>query len=275
VVSLDIALWYGNLAMAAALLGLLSYRRAWRTFPAFCLYTLWSFTGDAGLLIIDRPSFRSLYVSAYSIDLIVSSILEFCVLVELAWSVFRPYRSFLPRATPFALAGFICVIGIAVWPFTAIQGLFQTSITYSVLLRLEQVFSVQRVLFFLVLIAGCHLLSIGWRDRELQVATGLGFYSLASLAVEVAQSHLAFSSFYVHLNRIVVFSYACSLLYWVFCFARKEPERRPFTPQMQSFLLSLAGSARGARLALYEPDRIKARAEAAHEHSPSLLSDRK
>ena len=95
------------------------------------------------------------------------------------------------------------------------------------------------------------MLSIGWRDRELQISTGLGFYSLVSLAVEVAQSHVSFGSLYVHLNRIVVSSYACSLVYSVICFARKEPERRPFTPQMQSFLLGLSGSARSARLALY------------------------
>jgi hypothetical protein len=248
--SLDIALWYGNLAIEAALLGLLSYRRAWRAFPAFFLYNLWSLVGDASLLIIDRSSFSSMYISAYLVDLIVSSALEFCVLVELAWSIFRPYRPVLPRATPTALAGFILLVGIAIWPFTGISGLFHTPLAYHILVRLQQVSSIERVLFFLILAACCHLLSIGWRDRELQISTGLGFYSLVSLAVEIVQSHLTFSHFYVHLNRIVVSSYACSLLYWVFCFARKEPERRPFTPQMQNFLLTLSGSARTARLAL-------------------------
>ncbi len=255
--NLDSALWYGNLAVVAVLLGLLSYRRAWRTFPAFCLYTLWSLSGDAGLLIIDHSSFRSMYVSAYLVDLVISSALEFCVLVELAWSIFRPYRPVLPRATPFALAGFILLVGVAIWPFTGISGLFQTPAAYHILVRLQQVSSIERVLFFLILAACCQMLSIGWRDRELQIATGLGFYSLVSLAVEIVKSHLAFSRLYVHLNRIVVSSYACSLLYWVFCFARKEPERRPFTPRMQSFLLTLAGSARSSRLALHGSGETK------------------
>ena len=249
--SLDFALWYGNLAIVAALLGLLCYRRAWRAFPAFFLYSLWSLAGDAGLLILDRSSFRSWYMSAYLVDLIASSALEFCVLVELAWSIFRPYRPVLPRATPFALAGFILLVGVAIWPFTGISGLFQTPVTYHILVRMQQVSSVERVLFFLVLAACCQILSIGWRDREIQISTGLGFYSLVSLGVEIVQSHVAFGNLYVHLNRIVVSSYACSLVYWVFCFSRKEPARRPFTPQMQTFLLNLSSSARSARLALY------------------------
>lgn len=261
--SLDLALWYGNLAIEAALLGLLSYRRAWRAFPAFFLYNFWSLAGDAGLLIIGRSTFQSFYVSAYLVDLIVSSALEFCVLVELSWSIFRPYRPVLPRATPFALAGFILVVGIAIWPFTGISGLFHTQLAYHILVRMQQVSSIERVLFFLILAACCHLLSIGWRDRELQIATGLGFYSLVSLAVEIVQSHLAFGHFYVHLNRIVVSGYACSLLYWVFCLAHKEPERRPFTPQMQNFLLALSGAARSARLSLNGSGQTEAKVRGA------------
>jgi hypothetical protein len=34
------------------------------------------------------------------------------------------------------------------------------------------------------------------------------------------------------------------------CFAQKVPERREFTPQMQNFLLAVAGNARTARIAL-------------------------
>jgi hypothetical protein len=37
-------------------------------------------------------------------------------------------------------------------------------------------------------------------------------------------------------------------MYWAFSFAAKEAERREFTPQMQSFLLALAGTARTARV---------------------------
>jgi hypothetical protein len=55
---------------------------------------------------------------------------------------------------------------------------------------------------------------------------------------------------YLHLDQIVTASYLCSLLYWVFSFAQQEAERREFTPQMQTFLLAVAGAAKTARMEL-------------------------
>ncbi len=104
-----------------------------------------------------------------------------------------------------------------------------------------------RVLFFLLLAAGSQFLSIGWRDRELQVATGFGFYSLISLAVAALNAHQASAVQLVHLYRVVSVSFLVSLLYWMYCFARAEATRREFTPQMQTVLLSLASTARLTR----------------------------
>jgi hypothetical protein len=82
------------------------------------------------------------------------------------------------------------------------------------------------------------------------VATGLGFYSLASLAVAVLHAHLTTGSRYTHLNQVEVGGYLCSLLYWVFSFAQKEAERRELSPRMQGFLLAVAGVAKANRIAL-------------------------
>jgi hypothetical protein len=51
----------------------------------------------------------------------------------------------------------------------------------------------------------------------------------------------------------------CSLAYWGVCFATKEAERREFTPQMQSLLLAMAGTARSTRIALAESAADKSR----------------
>jgi hypothetical protein len=144
----------------------------------------------------------------------------------------------------------VVALGAAIWPFAVIPGFNNWPPEWHLLIRLQQTASILRVLFFLAL-AGCsQLLSIGWRDRELQVATGLGFYSMVSLAVAMLHTHLAMGAQYTHLNQVVVASYLCSLLYWVFSFATKEAERRELSPQMQSLLLSVAGTARTARIAL-------------------------
>jgi hypothetical protein len=118
------------------------------------------------------------------------------------------------------------------------------------LVHVQQTTSILRILFFLALAASSQLLSIGWRDRELQVATGLGFYSIISLAVVLWRSNEGVRPQYLLMNRIVTASYFCSMLYWVFSFAQQEAERREFTPQMQSFLLAVAGNARSTRMTL-------------------------
>jgi hypothetical protein len=247
--SLDNALWLSGVVAQAAVVGLLLYRRVWRSLPVFCVYCAWDLFSSAGAYAILR-FFPASYLTAYLAETVVGSALEFGVLVELAWSVLRPYRTFLPRGALVIVGGLVVALGAAIWPFATIPGFSYLPAEWHFLLRLLQTNAILRVLFFLAL-AGCgQLLSIGWRDRELQVATGLGFYSLVSLAVAMLHTHLMTGSQYTHLNQVVVASYICSLLYWVFSFAQKEAVRREFTPQMQNLLLAVAGAARSTRVGL-------------------------
>ena len=256
--SLDNIFSVAGIVTEAAVLGLLIYRRVWRTLPFFCLYCAWVLISNAGLYAI-YIFFPAGYLTAYLAEIVVESVLEFSVLVELAWSVLRPFRASLPRGALVGVAGLILALGAVIWPFAAIPGFGNLPPEYHLLMRLIQTTSILRILFFLAL-AGCsQLLSIGWRDRELQVATGLGFYSLISLAVAMLHSYQNMGPFYSLLQQIVVASYICSLLYWVACFAQKAPERREFSPQMRDLLLAVAGTARTARIALADSEAAKRR----------------
>lgn len=246
----DSILSFAGLVTEAAVVGLLIHRRVWRTLPVFCIYSTWALLSD-GLDSVVQRYFLSTYLTVYFVSVVVDSILQFGVLVELAWSVLRPMRASLSRKTLWVVALLVLAVGAAIWPFSGMHELHRYIPLIRNLVRLQQTVSILRILFFLALAACSQLLSIGWRDRELQVATGLGFYSIASLAVQVAQSHQGMGQ-YSDLNRIVVASYVCSLLYWVFSFATKEAERRDFTPQMQNFLLAVAGAARTSRSVLTE-----------------------
>ena len=233
----------------AVLVGLLVYRRVWKTLPVFGVYCAWALLSDAGAYAISHFS-PSSYLTAYLAALAVDSALEFCVLIELTWSVLRPLRPSLPRSALVVITALVLGIGLAIWSFVSISGVAVTSPEAHLMVRLQQTTSILRILFFLVL-AGCsQLLSIGWRDRELQVATGLGFFSVVSLAVEMLHTHQTFGPQYGHLNRVVIAGYICSLLYWAYSFAQQEAPRREFTPQMQSFLLAMAGVARANRIAI-------------------------
>ncbi len=243
----------------AALVGLLIYRRAWRSFPFFFAYCAWDLSSNiASSLLVHlyrtSASFNATYVQMSTVETVVDSTLLFCVLVEVAWSVLRPMRSSLRRGSLIALAALILLAGAAIWPFAAFAGLAHAaSRQWLLLTQLVHTVSVLRMLFFLLLAAASQLLSIGWRGRELQIATGFGFYSLVTIAVSIVQAHQSTRSQYVHSYEIGVVSFLCSLLYWTYCFSQKEAERRAFTPEMQRILLSVAGAAHATRVSLTEP----------------------
>lgn len=249
--SLDNTLWFAGFVTEVAVAALLLYRRAWRSLPFFSIYIVWTLVSDASLFTIFRH-FPSAALNAYLTQTVIDSALQFAVLVELAWSVLRPIRAPLPRGSLLVVVGLILAVSGVVWTFAAIPGFNNLSKEWHVLLRVQQTVCILRVLVFLVL-AGCsQLLSIGWRDRELQVATGLGFYSLVGLAVAMLHTHPAMRSHYHQLEEMLIGSYVCSVLYWIVSFAQKEAPRQEFSPKMESFLLSLAGVAHANRVALVD-----------------------
>jgi hypothetical protein len=203
--------------------------------------------------------YPSVYFTAYLVQVIVDSTLEFGVLVELAWSVLRPVRASLSRVTLMVIGALILVAAAAIWPFAALPGLVDISKQGLLLVQLQQTVSILRVLFFVLLAGGSQFLSLGWRDRELQVATGLGLYSLAGLTAAMIHMHQTSASQYQHLGEVVVAGNLCCLLYWAVSFAQKEAERRQFTPQMQNMLLSVAGAAHITRVALEDSRASKVR----------------
>jgi hypothetical protein len=257
-VSLDTTLWMAGFLMLVAVVGLLLYRCIWRTLPFFFVYSVWTLISSVGSFAV-RYFFPSAYLTTYLVETCLDSALQFCVLVELAWSVFRPLWASLPRATVWVLGILIAAAGAAIWPFADSSAFAHLRPQWHLLVPLQQTVSILRVLFFLVLVGCSQLLSIGWRDRELQVATGLGFYSLVALVTTVVHSHQVAGVQYRRLDQLLVASYLCSLVYWVISFAQKEPERREFSPQMQRALLAVAGAARGSRIALADSEHAKTR----------------
>jgi hypothetical protein len=250
--SIDDLIWLVASLVELAVIGMLIYRRVWRTLPVFFSYCIWDLTSNLAIYVIGRYSTDVAY-NAYFAQTALDSALLFCVLIEMAWSVLRPLRASLPRSSMVLVGVLILVAGAAIWPFAALPGLAHTTSREGLLVtQLQQTTSILRILFFLLLAGGSQLLSIGWRDRELQVATGLGLYSIVSLTVAVFETHQTTASQYQRLARFELGSYIFCLTYWAISFAQREAERREFTPQMRSFLLAAAGAARSMRVGLGE-----------------------
>lgn len=244
---LENQLWLGYVLAEAIVIVLLVAKRVKRLLPIFTIYCVWDLLVNVGNYPV-RYYLPNQYLNFYVVETAIDSALQFCVLVEVAWSVLRPIRASLPRKTILMIIGGILVLGACIWPFSAIHQDMAPSGLF--LMHLLQTVSILRILFFVSLAGFSQLLSLSWRDRELQVITGLGIYSTFSLAVTMYHTHQTGTEQNVLLNQIVIASYICSLVYWVICFSQQEQERKEFTPQMQNLLLAMAGVARADREAL-------------------------
>jgi hypothetical protein len=257
--NLDNILWVSGMMAEVAIVALLLYKRVGRTLPFFCAYCVWGLLSDVGGFLTFRY-FHPFYPKIYFGFAVLDAVLQFCVLVELAWSLFKPIRKFLPRQAPIAVAALILVVCAAIWPETSLHGLVGLTPLLGSLVRAQQTASIARILFFLLLAGLSQVLAISWRDRELQVATGLGFYSLCSISVELLHSHQRDAgSRYHQMDQLVVASYLASLLYWFYCFAQQEVARQDFSPPVERFLLGLARYAHLLRRSMppeTSPDQI-------------------
>jgi hypothetical protein len=240
-----------GMASEAAIILLLVRGRVLRTFPVFFIFLCWSLFSDLFLYCIRVVYPPETFYRIYQLQLIADSIMIFALLVEVAWSVLRPIRDSLPKYSWVGIAVFVAIGGVILWPlagFVAPDNLSQAGMT---LFRLQQTPAILRAVFFLALAAFSQVLSIGWRDRELQIATGLGFYSIISLAITIIHTHQVSGTQPYHwLDLLGGVSYLAALIYWVYSFATQPAERREFSPQMQSMLLAVAGAARSTRVAL-------------------------
>jgi hypothetical protein len=254
--TLETALQFTGFVAEAVIVGLLLYRRIYKTLPLFSCYLIWSLINDlGGYLLISRFPARgfNIYVSSAIID----AVFMLFVLVEISMSVLQPIRAWLPRWAIPAVTLVFALCGMAAWHFIKFPGFehLRAERAYQIIAHLQLTVSAVRILFFLVLASFSQLLSIGWRDREFQIATGFGFYSIVSLSVALLHMNLGagtpeLNRQYQLLDAAVGASFLCSIIYWIVCFAQKVPERREFTPQMQNFLLVVAGNARSARMAM-------------------------
>jgi hypothetical protein len=243
-----------GMAAEAAIILLLLKGHVLRTFPIFFVYLCWSLFSDLLLYTIRVTSPPATFYSVYQIQLIFDSVMIFALLVEVAWNVLRPIRKSLPQHSWAGIALLIAIGSAILWPIAGLAAPANLSLSGINFFRLQQTPAILRAIFFLALAAFSQVLSIGWRDRELQIATGLGFYSIVSLAVTFAHSHqLPGTESYYWLDMMGGISYLAALMYWVYSFANQPAERREFSPQMQSMLLAVAGAARTSRAALVEP----------------------
>src|ERR1035441_2385323 len=169
-------LWSAGVTAEGALIVLLWRKCVPQSLPVFFAYLCWSFATDLAVYSL-QAFYPSAYPRFYWVQMVVDSIMVFVVLVELAWSVLRPIRSSLPKRSWIGIALLIALTGLLLWPLAGWTIPARLTPQGQIFFHLQQTFAILRVVVFLGMAGFSQLLSIGWRHRELQVATGFGFLS--------------------------------------------------------------------------------------------------
>jgi hypothetical protein len=241
-------LGFASSAGEILVLAFLLYRAVPRKLPWFFTLILWGLISDLALYYAASKFNSDAYYRISTISETVDSALQFGVLVELIWSVLRPVRSSLPRASFIILLGAFAIACLIIYPLAGQTIPANLAAQGKLGFHLEQTFAILRVIVFLAMASFSQILSIGWRDRELQAATGLGFYSIVSLIVAEMHTHQAVGPQYHRLDQVAAFSYLGTLTYWVLCFATKDRKRKEISKQMQDTLVLIGGTVRTARM---------------------------
>jgi hypothetical protein len=173
-------------------------------------------------------------------------LLELGVLLEIAWNVLRPVHVSLPPGVVKLFVGIMVlsvVVGAALgWHVDA-----SSSPVHDLKDPLDLTVGVLRMLIFALTASFAQMLGIGWKNKVLQLATALSFYSAVDLIISMAER---ISGHYTGLEPIHGVAYALEVGFLVYAFTTKDVERREFSPQMEQFLVTLAGRARVARTVL-------------------------
>jgi hypothetical protein len=221
-------------------------RKQYRTFPVFTLTVGFALMGDVVSAVLMAVTSPQMVQSIDMALLPLGYLLDICVLLEISWNVLRPVRTSLPQGS---VRVFVSAVVIAVLGGIVLAYHFGNSGNriQDFKVPLDLTVGLLRMIIFAATAGFAQLLGIGWRDRVLQLATGLAFYSAADLIVSLV-AHYSGDSKDLEAMRMIAMAF--QLVFFVWVFTTKEVRRKEFSPQMEQFLVTLAGRAKHARTAL-------------------------
>lgn len=253
---IDGVLWtFGNVGQIL-LLAILIFRASYRAFPVFGAYILWLIVSEPLLLFVlylHHNLAGHAYYRAYFICSVIQYALELAVLVEIALVVLRPAKRAVSRNVLFMPAAMMAVVAVFAFLFTAHINSVTLAHPRTYLVFISTV-AILRLAAFVLIAGFSQLLGLNWKNHVLQLTSGLAFYAVITLIVELAHSQLRAGPNYAQQfyawDHLRVGGYLCTLYFWCYAFAKKEAPRKEFSPQMTKILVSLSGSTKRQRAVL-------------------------
>jgi hypothetical protein len=246
--TLDLLFWAAGFLGHLLLLVVLFLRRHAKTFPLFTALIASNIAQTAVLYTVHRFGTASKYFCLYWTFAIVELALQLGVLYEIASIVFRPLGVWAPDVRrklcllvlgSFAIAGILALLASPPTEHVA-QSIFIKGNLFAALLLSE---------LFVVTSSLSTRVGLPWKSHVLQLAQGLGIYSIVTVIVETADSYFGLPTHaddyrifrFVQHCRIAI--YLCCLTYWIICLYRRELPRHSVTTEMRNRLFHLQNTA--------------------------------
>lgn len=245
--------WGAAVAGETLLVLILLARRSYRTFPVFFSWAAFTLVLEPTFYWLMGHTSESTYSRIFFALNFPQYLLEAGVLMEIAVNVINPAKRSLLRGMLFGFAGAMFLIVIAGFLVSAHANDATLHHTRSVVV-INTTMAILRLVTFLLIAGSSQLLGLNWKNHVLQLASGLAFYAVVSLIVEIGHSHLrggpTYNDSYIALDQLRMGGYLCTLYFWCYAFAKKEAPRKEFSPQMTKILVSLSGSTKRQRAVL-------------------------
>ncbi|MFP5235181.1 MAG: hypothetical protein ACLGSD_04710 [Acidobacteriota bacterium] len=215
------------------LLGILLRRGAARQVPAFIGYVYWLILSDIAMY---AALGLNVYARVFPVEVWCDGMVLFVVLFDLARSVLRPLPRIASRSILLLLVGIVVGMAPIFWRISDSWLKDEWPGVWHSVIRMQMTLALLRILF-LVLLGGLiqflvnHFVRVGMGERELQIATGVGIYALASLAGSLLLTHPWSASVTVGIEEGESSIFFGVLIYWIVAFSTRAFDAAGISPR--------------------------------------------
>ena len=230
----ELASWVAGLFGHILLLAVLLIRHRAVRFPFFTALIAFAVLKTAVLFYVSRHSIESVYVRTYFVMLVVDVSLQFLVVCEVAWHVFRPLGRWAPDVRRgLQVLGCISLAAASALTWLAAPGALRRE--FAVVIKANFFSSVLLGELFLGMVVLSTTVGLPWRTHVARIAYGLGFYSLIDVLIEAGHTLYGASQSYpaylLTMTRHVI--YLIILGGWIVTLWQDAPEPRELGQEMR------------------------------------------
>jgi hypothetical protein len=238
---IDLLFWLLGFLENLGLLVVLVYRRRAERFPFFTALITLNVIRTIVLYLVLRYSTRDGYFYSYWSLSVLDTILQLCVVYEVASRVFRPLEVWAHDVR----GNFVWLFGVSLsvaflltWLASPPARTWMQSFTTKGNLFTA---ALQSELFVAMMALSIHV-RLPWRTHVAKIAQGLGAYSLLGVLIETGYSYFGIGRqlpAFILLSHVRMAAYLVCVNYWIISLWRKERTVRTMTPEMREKMFTL------------------------------------